>query len=352
MTTTTNTIKSIRIENFQAHKDLQLDFGKQITSITGPSDRGKSAILRALVWVITNRPGGDNFIRYGAEECRVTVQVGEHTVQRIKGKKRNLYILDNVEFKALKSDVPEEIQKLFNIGPNNIQSQFDPIFWFSETAGEVGRNLKQIVNLDVIDYVLGNIQSRYKQVKTEVDVLENMITEQEKALENADAVESVLGVIHRVEGFQLELDKLQTLQESLEEAIDRAETLDGWLQRAQKWEETYHQLESLMDGYIETVRAQTSLETLIGDVQELSKTIGQQVVPDTMFTIVARIEEGEKELREMRRGWKNLNAIVEDIGDTSRQVEQYEQQAKAAEEEFHGLLDKNVCPLCGRGGKQ
>ena len=60
-------------------------------------------------------------------------------------------LFDGIEYKAIKTDVPEDIDKIFNINSNNIQQQFDNIFWFSETAGEVGRNLNSIVNLDIID---------------------------------------------------------------------------------------------------------------------------------------------------------------------------------------------------------
>ena len=120
-------IKSLDIKNFQAHKELHLDLGKNIVTITGESDRGKSAILRSLIWLATNRPSGDDFIRYGTNECAVKAIVDGHTIERVKGKKTNSYILDGVEYKALKTDVPEEIAKILNIDKNNIQQQFDPI---------------------------------------------------------------------------------------------------------------------------------------------------------------------------------------------------------------------------------
>jgi AAA15 family ATPase/GTPase len=40
-------MKKLRIKNFQIHKDLEIEFGP-ITTIVGPSDIGKSAVLRAL----------------------------------------------------------------------------------------------------------------------------------------------------------------------------------------------------------------------------------------------------------------------------------------------------------------
>lgn len=43
----------LRIQNFQAHKDTTIEFDR-ITTIVGPSDTGKSAVLRAFKWVEKN----------------------------------------------------------------------------------------------------------------------------------------------------------------------------------------------------------------------------------------------------------------------------------------------------------
>lgn len=54
----------LRIQNFQAHKDTTIEFDR-ITTIVGPSDIGKSAVLRALKWVAKNEPNGTSFVRDG-----------------------------------------------------------------------------------------------------------------------------------------------------------------------------------------------------------------------------------------------------------------------------------------------
>ena len=51
-------ITKIEIKNFQSHKDTMIDFDKGINSICGESDNGKTAIIRAIRWVIENRPLG------------------------------------------------------------------------------------------------------------------------------------------------------------------------------------------------------------------------------------------------------------------------------------------------------
>jgi len=48
-------LKKISIQNFQSHKKTELDLVDGINVIYGLSQSGKSAILRALNWIIFNR---------------------------------------------------------------------------------------------------------------------------------------------------------------------------------------------------------------------------------------------------------------------------------------------------------
>ena len=43
-------IESLSLHNFQCHEHLDIAFDPQLTTIVGPSDVGKTAILRALKW--------------------------------------------------------------------------------------------------------------------------------------------------------------------------------------------------------------------------------------------------------------------------------------------------------------
>lgn len=45
-------ITNLLIENFQSHSRSEFDFGKGLTVIIGPSDNGKSAVLRAMRWAL------------------------------------------------------------------------------------------------------------------------------------------------------------------------------------------------------------------------------------------------------------------------------------------------------------
>jgi len=55
------------IEDFQKHKRLELSLSPDTNAIIGSGDKGKSAIIRAIKWCLTNQPDGDDFVRFWYE---------------------------------------------------------------------------------------------------------------------------------------------------------------------------------------------------------------------------------------------------------------------------------------------
>jgi exonuclease SbcC len=56
-------IDHVAIKNFQSHKNTNIDFQRNgVNVIVGTSDQGKSAILRAILWAVNNRPMGTDDI--------------------------------------------------------------------------------------------------------------------------------------------------------------------------------------------------------------------------------------------------------------------------------------------------
>ena len=85
-------IQKLVLENFQSHKHSEIEFDPYLNVIVGPSDQGKSAIIRALKWVLFNEPAGDFFIRKGESKCSVTVIFNDGTkLIRFRSKAKNTY---------------------------------------------------------------------------------------------------------------------------------------------------------------------------------------------------------------------------------------------------------------------
>ena len=108
-------IKKVILENFQSHKYTEIEFDQYLNVIVGPSDHGKTAIIRALKWALFNEPSGDFFIREGEKECSVTVIFSDNTkVKRSRSKSKNAYYLYDKKgkemiFEGFGTTVPQEI---------------------------------------------------------------------------------------------------------------------------------------------------------------------------------------------------------------------------------------------------
>jgi hypothetical protein len=190
-------IDRLQIDDFQRHRRLRVELDR-VTTFVGGNDVGKSAVVRALRWLATNRPAGDAFVREGAKTARVRVRVDKQTVERKRGA-QNSYSLGKQQFKAFGSDVPESVARLLNIGEVNFQGQHDPSFWFSKTPGEVARELNAIVDLGVIDDVMGRLAARLRKVRAVASVTEERLTAARVDCESLDFVDRLAADFRRLE---------------------------------------------------------------------------------------------------------------------------------------------------------
>ena len=108
-------LKTVILENFQSHKYSTIDFCEGLNVILGPSDSGKSAIIRGIKWALYNEPSGDYFIREGEREASVTLIFNDKTkLTRLRSRSKNSYILykkngEEIKFEGFGTSVPQEI---------------------------------------------------------------------------------------------------------------------------------------------------------------------------------------------------------------------------------------------------
>lgn len=165
-------LERLIVRNFQAHEKLRLDLDPLVTTIVGPSDVGKSSVVRALRWLATNRPAGNEFVRWGAEFASIHLTLDDGCkVRRQRGGSINAYGLDGREFAAFGQDVPPDIADALNLSDVNFQGQLDAPWWFMRSPGEVSRELNAIINLGLIDSTLANIAAEARKAKVTLGIV-------------------------------------------------------------------------------------------------------------------------------------------------------------------------------------
>jgi hypothetical protein len=165
-------LQKLEIRNFQAHEHLRVTLDPRVTTIVGRSDVGKSAIIRAITWLATNRPTGTEYINWAADAVRATLWVDGHIIRRTRGPELNLYQLDDRAYRAFGQDVPPDIATLLNIDAVNIQGQHDPPFWLVDPPAQVSRNLNTIVNLGIIDETVGRLAAGARRARVALELAE------------------------------------------------------------------------------------------------------------------------------------------------------------------------------------
>lgn len=331
-------IESLRLLNFQCHSDLLIELDPNVTSIVGPSDCGKSAVIRALRWAALNVPVGC-MIRDGAKQAQVELVADGRKIVRTKGSE-NAYSLDGKEFRAFRSDVPAEIQQLLNLTDANFQGQHDPLYWFSSTAGDVSRQLNAVVNLDVIDRTLAEAARQVYRCKT---VLENA----EENLRRSIAEKNELKWIDEadadyklVEGLADRQSKLAEHLQDLEVAMKSVVETEYNLNSKRKLAGDSEQLLARMAEFGKASKAASELSRLVKAAvdADLKRKIE---VPD--LSAIDLAAEVLKSSREQTRILSKLLNEIEAADDNRR-------EAGRAFENAHAELESKIegtCPLCG-----
>jgi DNA repair protein SbcC/Rad50 len=291
--------RNILLEDFQAHRRLALEFSPAITTIKGPTDVGKSAILRALRWVCLNDLDGpgEAYIKDGARSVSVRILTGDKDeITREKGR-TNSYTLDDKEYKAVGSSVPDEIAGVLRVSTLNFQGQYEAPFWFSESAPEVSRQLNAVIDLSIIDTTLSNIVSTVRQAAERRNVCQERIS---KLTEEQNEMAAQKG---RVQEYK-------ALKELKNEADYEATDYDR-------------------------------LEELLSDIDSLNV----RDLEDQADDAEALVKLAEACLKE-RNDWRVLNDLLDEIEQLKENIETFDTEAQIKERKFHQAIKGQICPLC------
>lgn len=231
-------ISLLRLLNFQAHKDSRLELSPGVNAIVGPSDKGKTSIIRALRWVVTNRPAGDSFRRWGSDETEVIVTLPDAQVHRIRNKTENLYALnstaeDGGEFRAFGADVPEPITKALNISPASTQSQHAAHYMLAASPAECARMLNEVADLDDIDKATSAINSMGRAAAEKKRTVEAEVAAFREQLKRYEGLDDRLALLEECVALDTKIEKLAQEEETLGTTLESITTTRRRLEQLQ-----------------------------------------------------------------------------------------------------------------------
>lgn len=211
-------INRIDISNRQSHSNTSIELHPQVNLIVGRGTSGKSAILRAVRWVIENTSGDaqvSNWIKRTTKgkdpkkvldgESSVTITTPKGTVKRFRNPTENGYDLNGTRYMAVGAgQVPDQVSDFLGISEINIQRQHDLPFLISLPGTQVSAYLNRVVGISEINVYMKEAASCLKKAKEKTAELEEAQERDTKALD----------ALGWVDGIQGQLDALDALQEA------------------------------------------------------------------------------------------------------------------------------------------
>jgi len=349
-------IQSLKISNFQSHRDTELNFSPGVNTIIGASDCGKTAIKRALYWLIKNRPSGEAFrSTWGGATSVELFTDDDWNVGRAKDEKRNEYTLGNTNgrgglklYKAFGTGVPDGIIDVLNIDETNLQAQFDQPFLISNSPGEVASFFNRIAHLDQIDTSLKYIQSAIRYLDGSIKHDQVNLEEAEIALTEFDYLEKA----------EIDLEILEQMKQYWNQVGSSISVLSGVIQQYDNVTKELAEtapiltLESAVDGVLD-LRKQCKvvydqhieLSALIGRVEQVEEKIINYKDFIKLEPKVNALESLMSSKILIKGEYDSLLVLMATLKEVTDGIFNLQSTIGVAEDEFAFNMP-DTCPLC------
>lgn len=364
-----NSIKKLIIDNFQSHEHTEIEFGPGLNVIVGPSDFGKSAVVRALRWVLYNEPRGNSFIRAGAKVCKVSIELDDGTViTRLRSTTgKNQYLLrkpdeDELVFEGFGNEIPVEItqatavRKIY-IDENskvelNFGAQLEGPFLLAENGAVRAKVIGQLGGVHILDLAqrsvnteLRRLGEQEKRCQDELLQIAEALKTYEKLPELQERIGQIEGLLQHLEEAALRLQGHISLQNEWEEnksALARSQQVLAAIARLDEAESDYRELEKLNEEYryllsldLDITQANRQLER----AQQIITKTEQVPVVDECLQKVEPLDREYKELSQIECELKNIDRYLKmsmyitektkkiaEVEEQLEQIEKYEQR--------------------------
>lgn len=348
-------IQSLSVKNFQSHSNTHIKFHPGVNVIVGTSDSGKTALLRGMNWVVWNTPGGDAFRSRWGGLTEVSITVDGHTIVRSKDKK-DLYKLDDTEYKTFGRKVPEDIAKVLNMDNINLQRQLDGPFLLSETPGAVAQHFNKVANLTKIDTATQEIKKQKQSIKTSIDHDTETLKKKKARLESFDYLTDVEKRIKRLQHKQKLVKRRKQYNKELDTLIDKIKAITSDIEDGKfllTAEEQVNQTLGKIKKKDKLVIVNKELGKLISKFYTIQRKEKESKELLSKAALVYDVIEKKKALAILKGKNKRLQTLLSNYTKTNNQLILGDDSLLELENKYNKLLHKlGNCPFCGSNLKK
>lgn len=370
-------ITRVRIQNFQSHRDSDFELKNGINLITGSSDAGKSAILRAINFVLHNQPRSKSFVRKGAKEAKVTLWFEDGTiVERVKGETSNVVFVTSPEgdtevYEKFGHELPDKVLEAMGFPPIDERhgavsyaEQMSPLFIVSLTPTELPRCISDLTG--IADYeaagqaLAKNTRVFDRQVKEGMDRVKKIDAQLAPYADIDERIDR-----HAMASRDLkDLDRLMALIDEGETLLtDHASIMKEGLSVKAKLQHSRSVCalapevadnESAMALIKEGLSLLNQLQVIEDSGREAStqKRLYDKVFDKKFVDELNSVENGLQVIKDMSAELSVHRSLVEQLNEASDGFDESQERIKALENEQIGILNQlkemgAVCTTCG-----
>ena len=359
----------ITLNNFQCHRSLSIPLGK-ITTLVGPSDSGKTTVLRAFDCVCFNLGRPVLIQRRGADHTSVSVTVDGHKITR--STQNNSYQIDQTLFKTIGRNIPPEVTNLLHISEDNIQRQHDYLFWFTASGSTLVSNLNRVVDLTKFEEWIRIGVQRERVFKEEVTYCTTRKSELEQNIVEFSVYRDVDVDLKEIEdGFifleqqntrykeisdiLVQLGQIQVKEELFDRFILSLSSFIEFFDLVTAKKERLSRLEGLLASGKQTEQRLQQLSVLFGIEIDFDSFFSKQQKVEKLCRILVELEKDytiyipEQELErtyEVSKRYDELSDLLVVLRSVDEDIRDKVIEFEDLEQELHEKTG-GLCPICG-----
>lgn len=296
---------TVDIKDFQSLKKAYIELTPGITVITGATNNGKSAIIRAIDSALFNL-GDDAMVRGGQRYYGVKISNDSHTMlmarDNVGKNEKTAYQFDDgtVQKKVGRGQL-EEVSRMFNIREVKMNNgtkmkinfwyQNDKPFLMDKTAGQLYEFLS-LSSCDNYARVLKSLGSDVRSINSDINTLTTEINTYKSLINDKK------DFLDKNEGFDLvyqealEVDSMGTLLSDVSDILDSVDTTNDTITKLSSFKSDIDAKISLID--------MVNVSTMYHDVLSLNSKISSLgellYYIDDISTKISQLDTEQKEL--------------------------------------------------------
>ncbi len=368
-----NNIRKVIIENFQSHESTEMEFEDGLNVIVGPSDQGKSAVIRAIKWVLFNQPRGIEFIRHGAKSAKVEIEMSNgFRVIREKSSSRNRYTVIDPEgetsvFEGFGNEVPEEVRKAHGVAKVvidtdrdvslNLGEQLEGPFLVSETGAVKAKAIGRLTGVHIVDratrecindikkenQIEGRCKNEIKELEQKLnmyehlDLLEKNISVRE---ENVKEIEKLANTLHKLDTLRSRLSFVNYEIRVESEIIRKTVNIKEIKGKIDDLEKKAHTIDRLK-------RQKVGLENVEKELEKAEQRLSLLDKIKQVETNVLRVSELYTRRSSLERLKNLMNSVESSINEGSIYIANVSKEMEDTLHQYEdGLRKMPRCPIC------